>query len=95
MSGQLIPQTFGFDDDLTQIDYQDLATMRQLLLGHRVEKVASDHIRLDNGYIVKVVPNEGCGGCSAGNYYITELNHVDNVITAVDVVVSEAVCNGS
>ena len=94
MSEGLIEETWGYGSDSTIIEHQDLNAMRDLLLGRRVSKIAADHMRLDNGTVVKIVPNEGCGGCSAGNYALAELNEVDNIITAVELVVTEAPCGG-
>lgn len=66
-----------------------------VLIGHRIieaeireegwhEQVA--FLKLDNGTIVKVTGNEGCGGCSSGWYYVTQATTVDNIITNVEVV---------
>ena len=57
-------------------------------MGRKV-KVDGDDLILDNGIILEVVANEGCGGCSNGWYSITKLNEVDNAITNV-----EFVCDG-
>ena len=71
--------------NLRGVEHFDEEGIRNLLLGRRVEKIADDHMRLDNGIIVKVVPNEGCC-CGAGDYHLDDLNDVDNVITAVKTV---------
>ena len=44
---------------------------------------------LDNGTILEVYGNEGCGGCSNGWYYLTALNKCDNAITNVEIVENE------
>lgn len=58
--------------------------IKELLLYHRVTKVNEDTLELDNGVVLEIIPNEGCGGCSSGWYAITDLNGVDNVITNVE-----------
>lgn len=44
---------------------------------------------LDNGTVLEVRGNEGCGGCENGWYYLTALNKCDNAITNVEVVQDE------
>lgn len=77
-----------WDLDMRQITESDTDELRKLLLGRRVKRVAADHMQLDDGTMVRLVPNEGCGGCTNGAYRIKDLNEVDNVITAVDPVVT-------
>lgn len=57
-----------------------------LLLGRTVTKVAEDKLLLDDGTELTLTGNEGCGGCTNGEYNLTELNGVDNVITKVEFV---------
>jgi hypothetical protein len=56
------------------------------LRGRRVTKVSDDTLQLDDGTTWRLVGNNGCGGCTAGFYALTELNGVDNIITNVEVV---------
>jgi hypothetical protein len=74
--------------DYIELDECDEKEIKKLLMGRKV-KVDRDNLILDNGIILKVVANEGCGGCSNGWYSITKLNEVDNAITNV-----EFVCDG-
>lgn len=60
----------------------DEKEIKELLIGRKV-KVEGDNLILDNGIILEVIANEGCGGCSNGWYSITKLNEVDNAITDV------------
>lgn len=48
--------------------------IKDLLLGRTVTKVADNSLILDDGTILRIHPNEGCGGCSSGWYDISELN---------------------
>lgn len=57
----------------------------KLLIGRKV-KVEGDNLILDNGIVLEIVANEGCNGCGSGNYFIEELNDVDNAITNVEFV---------
>lgn len=39
---------------------------------------------LDNGIVLRVEGNRGCGGCGNGCFDLTALNKCDNVITRVE-----------
>lgn len=58
--------------------------LQEILVGHSIRKVTENTLELDNGQRLKIVPNEGCGGCSSGWYDLTELNESPNVITRVE-----------
>lgn len=74
--------------------------IRDLLMGHRVVNVevfkdeplriegiwgeVEGKLTLDNGQEVYVVPNKGGCSCSAGDYDLSSLERVDNLITRVD-----------
>ncbi len=64
-------------------DECDEKEIKELLIGRKV-KVDGDNLILDNGIILEVIANEGCGGCQSGWYSITKLNEVDNAITNVE-----------
>ncbi len=69
------------------LDHNDQDRIRELLLGHKVEKVVkgdNDYLVLDNGAALLLVPNVGDCACSNGDYELTELNGVDNIITNVE-----------
>lgn len=53
-----------------------------LVDGHWVDNTGL--LILDDGTTLTVYPNSGCGGCPAGNFTLTHLAAVDNVITAVE-----------
>lgn len=80
--------------------YQDEdEEIKALLLGRRVVRAeegdfqrpessyyrASGRLTLDDGTQILVTPNEGGCSCGAGDYSLTSLASVDNVITAVRV----------
>lgn len=44
---------------------------------------ATGKLTLDDGTVVYVAPNEGGCCCSAGDYTLTQLSTVDNIITSV------------
>jgi len=70
--------------NLAAYDQEHEDEIRALFLGHKAEKIAGDHLLLDNGTVVKIVPNEGGCACSAGDYFLKALNGCDNIITRVD-----------
>lgn len=69
---------------LTAYDETSEDAIRELLVGHSVAKVADDHLQLDDGTVLRVIPNQGGCACSAGDYDLTELNGTENIITAVE-----------
>jgi hypothetical protein len=77
------------DETIRYYDECDEKEIKDLLMYRKVEKISEDELQLDNGMVLKIQANEGCGGCSAGWYSITELNGCENAITNV-----ELVCDG-
>ena len=71
------------DNRIEAIEHEQLDRIRALLLGHRIEKVGDDHLMLDDGTVIRVVPNEGGCACSAGDYQLDDLNGCDNIVTGV------------
>lgn len=69
--------------------------LRELLFGRKIvfaEKFSSysadnnyaeGRLTLDDGTVLLVAGNEGCGGCTSGHYWLSVLNTVDNAITNV------------
>lgn len=72
------------------IKYSDSKVINSIFVGRSI--VAADKdlgiLTLDNGVLVKVVPNTG-GCCSAGDYFLTNIKKFENVITSAKVKVSE------
>lgn len=61
--------------------------IEELLLGHKiVADESSDSLILDNGVLLQINPNIGCGGCESGNYYLQHIASVNNAITNVEFV---------
>lgn len=77
-----------------EYDGENLEDLKKLLLYHKVvdAKVISDYggeLILDNGMTLEVIPNNGCGGCSNGWYYLSDLAKCENVITDVSIEYSQ------
>lgn len=68
----------------TVYKHRDKAQIAALLVGRKVVAVIKDTIALDDGRALRFKGNGGCSGCTAGEYELTELNGVDNIITRVD-----------
>ncbi|MCL1799966.1 MAG: hypothetical protein FWG25_01195 [Promicromonosporaceae bacterium] len=69
----------------------NVETVGAALVGRKVVEVGitndgRGHARLDNGRRLTIIPNEGCVCCGGGDYRLTELNTIDNVITNVELV---------
>lgn len=60
--------------------------IEELLLGHKVTADDYDKLILDNGVVLQINPNIGCGGCESGNYYLEHISSVNNAITNVEFV---------
>lgn len=60
--------------------------IEELLLGHKVTVDDYDNLVLDNGIMLQINPNIGCGGCESGNYYLEHIASVNNAITNVEFV---------
>lgn len=72
---------YGFHDDVTVEDVA--AQMRAVLVGRSVvavrntsdrDKYAEGEVLLDDGTVLVLGGNDGCGGCAAGNYHLSLLN---------------------
>lgn len=40
--------------------------LKEKLVGHRIAEITDEKIVLDDGTVLSISPNEGCGGCSSG-----------------------------
>lgn len=78
-------------DDYDQgFEYSAINTdlLKELLVGRRIVEVKDEGydnsgLVLDNGVTLYVVPNEGCGGCTAGRRWIERIDKADSAITDV------------
>lgn len=68
---------------MTTLYETDAAEIAALLIGHSVVKVSDDTLILDDGRRLTFVGHEGGCSCGSGDYELTELNGVDNIITEV------------
>lgn len=65
--------------------HSDEHAIRETLIGRTVTKVNEETLELDDGTRLTVRPNDGCGGCPSGNYWLNELNDCPvNAIMAVE-----------
>lgn len=71
------------------IYHSDKEELVKLFVGKSVKKVSDYTLELSDGTVLEIEGNYGCGGCSAGNYDLEELNDCENIITNVEVEVSE------
>lgn len=65
---------------------QNEKEIEELLIGHKVTVDDYDNLVLDNGVVLQINPNIGCGGCESGNYYLEHIASVNNAITNVEFV---------
>ena len=68
--------------------YHKVVSVRKLD-SEELDKNQVAELVLDNGVVLKVEGNEGCGGCGNGWFYLTELNNCDNAITKVECVIKD------
>lgn len=82
--------------DVKELSYANEAAIEALLVGRRIVRAemlpapmqikwreCTGVLELDDGTVVYVSPNRGGCACSAGDYDLTHLASVDNVITSV------------
>ena len=65
---------------------QNEKEIEELLLGHKVTVDDYGNLVLDNGVVLQINPNIGCGACESGNYYLEHIASVNNAITNVEFV---------
>lgn len=70
---------------MDKIYHDDQDSINELFVGRKVVAAHNEVIELDDGTEIKVIPNEGCGGCEDGWFYLRSISEVDNVITSVEV----------
>lgn len=64
---ELIEETYSWaNTGLTSIGHDETVELQQLLLGHSVKKIADDHLELDDGTVLRIVPNQGGCSCDSG-----------------------------
>lgn len=69
---------------MTSYSETDQQAITDLLIGHSVAVVGEDRLRLDNGTVLEIQPNQGGCACSSGDYDLTALNGIENIITRVE-----------
>lgn len=71
----------------TTKSYDETDNLTEVFVGRRIVSVdnATDTFTLDNGAVVQIVGNEGCGGCGSGWYSVDRIASTEHVITGVSV----------
>lgn len=72
------------EPNIERITHEEESRIRDLLIGRRVVEVSGEQCKLDDGTVLCIVPNEGCGGCPSGYYELEHLQSVDNAIMSVE-----------
>jgi hypothetical protein len=74
------------DDEpgLISLNEENRDEIADLLMGHKVVKADDEHLLLDDGTVLKAVGHDGGCSCGAGDYDLSVLNGVDNIITKVE-----------
>ena len=67
-----------------KLSYEQEDEIKNLLIGHTITKVDGETLMLDDGTKLTLMGNWGCGGCTSGNYDLTELNGCPNMIMNVE-----------
>lgn len=81
-----IEQSYSYynrDTTLQYLEHSNESEIKDLFLGRKVVAVDDDHLELDDGTVIRVLPNGGCS-CGAGDYALESLSRVDNIITKVE-----------
>lgn len=71
------------------IYHSDKEEIVELFVGKSVKKISDDQLALSDGTVLQIVPNEGGCSCGAGDYDIDYINECENIITNVELVVTE------
>lgn len=70
-----------------RVSYDD-AVIEEAMVGRKIVHADNDTLTLDDGTVLEIRGNEGCGGCPDGHYEVSEFlskdNIPDNIITSVD-----------
>lgn len=75
----------------SRLAWDSTKDLQTVLEGKSVEMVNLEKgtLRLSDGTVLRVNPNEGCGGCSSGWYDLETLESVPNIITRAEVATEE------
>ena len=76
-------QSWNIPVGVKRLNQDDQDAITELLVGRRVAKVDGEHLLLDDGTVIKAIGHAGGCACGAGDYDLTVLNGVDNIITRV------------
>ncbi len=76
--------TWDRDNDTVSLNHTDQGKIEALFMGRKVTKVDGEHLLLDDGTVIKAIGGAGGCVCGAGDYDLSVLNGVDNIITRVE-----------
>lgn len=71
------------EDDLRSLLFGKKVVSAKKIDPRRENTYADGQLVLDDGTVLLVGGNEGCGGCPSGHYWLEALNTVDNAISNV------------
>lgn len=74
----------------TLSNYDSNEAFAEVLVGRKIVAAGNESLTLDDGTVLEIEPNYGCGGCPSGNYWIDQLVSFDNVITNVQLELGES-----
>lgn len=79
----------GLVKNYRTIYHSDKEEIVELFVGKSVKKISEDQLELSDGTVLQIVPNEGGCSCGAGDYDIDYINECENIITNVELVVTD------
>lgn len=77
-------ERYAHSDDLDFQEKVDKQLLFRKIISVSRHGEQDAELMLDNGIVLRVEGNRGCGGCDNGWFYLTELNKCDNAITRVE-----------
>lgn len=67
---------------------RDYWGLEEIFIGKSIIEVTNETMTLNDGRVLNIEANEGCGGCESGRYELESLATFENIITNVDVIES-------
>lgn len=70
---------------MEKIYHDDQDSINELFVGRKVVYARDEVLELDDGTTIRVIPNEGCGGCESGWFYLKKISESNNAITSAEI----------